>query len=921
MSFTCRRCISSILSSYIRGHVGDVGNRSTCCGSNRTITTTSSSSTTRSRNVLNVGCCTNAIGSSSRLKSTLTSSSSSSVPSHVLKKSRHVFSSTHSRSFSSVSEAVQEDHVNGMSHLIAINFYNFYSKLHFTNSILSFNLDHINHHEDILQSIFNKPISQVTVRDYNAYINSSPTSQSIPFITLQLIQSFLSRQDLSNAIRVYQSAKRNNVLFDNTTSSGNHNEFHSTYFNLAKQCLRRSIYRYRKQGKSSSDTTHSQQIIQDLIQPPSSFRLDGRDLTNLISDFGLLGQFDFISNVLQTLSQQYSTSIVNNIHYNAFLAARIRHAKVKTVKDTLAVMNRVFTTTTRPDSTSYVVCMNTLIQNGHYNSAVNLFIHGVKKGIRTDTVAINVLLNALTKSGQHQVATAVFEIVFSNNANHETKEIPSFPELFAILPGQQSLKPNESTFNTLIGFHPRLLSQMETFGIPPTSTTFNVYIDGCLNRQDIDAVLHVLERLLSSANLSEPLLVDQIMFNTIVNGLGRLGRFDALDSVYKSITKAGILPNRFVYNSLMKSYLMHGRFEQVLKTYQLASLSLSSHNEFKSNTNTNTNMNVNELGLNISLPLQAALSLGYNSIVDRLLAQSNIGGYITAFQYYKDMGDIVNCESVFWRMLNSGYRPFVSQVSELFKLWMKSGQWEKMIQYWELVTMDKSEYELMVEDDGKRVIATNVNGGALVLDGGVVCVLLDLVSRMVVNELGQLAPKSSSSSPAPPTPPNNAPQPHNISKPELTHYAIQNIWERSLHLSQHSREYHETILQNTNVWNSYIEFLLRVGRINDAIGIVSVMTSGDNEVSKWDVFMLRSGVLSSDNGNSVQGRVPLPDQKTLMTVIGLLGYRYQQWSCVAKVLQECLEVADNIPEHSWLREVVEMAVEETKCGNALIKFL
>lgn len=130
----------------------------------------------------------------------------------------------------------------------------------------------------------------------------------------------------------------------------------------------------------------------------------------------------------------------------------------------------------------------------------------------------------------------------------------------------QNLIPNCECYTTLITMCGRvglttrafeLHEHMRESGIRPSVVTFNSLLTVCRRsegREAGDAALQVLSEMRRTPGC-EP---DVITYSTIIDSLGKGGRFDEVLDVLNEMTESGILPNLVTYTSIVSAFVRAG---------------------------------------------------------------------------------------------------------------------------------------------------------------------------------------------------------------------------------------------------------------------------------------------------------------------------------------------------------------------------
>ncbi|ANB11267.1 Pentatricopeptide repeat-containing protein [Sugiyamaella lignohabitans] len=106
----------------------------------------------------------------------------------------------------------------------------------------------------------------------------------------------------------------------------------------------------------------------------------------------------------------------------------------------------------------------------------------------------------------------------------------------------------------------KLWGEMVESGVKPNSESFRSLIDFCFRTGKPEQALQVLDRI--QEGKEEGVTVTLTMFNTVLDGLLRLGKVTEAEGLLREGLTQGYSPNVVTYNYFIRSYIQLGQFEK-----------------------------------------------------------------------------------------------------------------------------------------------------------------------------------------------------------------------------------------------------------------------------------------------------------------------------------------------------------------------
>ncbi|CAH8261449.1 unnamed protein product [Arabidopsis lyrata] len=193
--------------------------------------------------------------------------------------------------------------------------------------------------------------------------------------------------------------------------------------------------------------------------------------------------------------------------------------------------------------------MRRLAKSGKYSEAVDAFL-GMEKsyGVKTDTNAMNSLMDALVKENSIEHAHEVFLKLFD------------------------TIKPDARTFNILIhGFCKArkfddartMMDLMKVTEFSPDVVTYTSFVEGYCREGDFRRVNEMLEEM--RENGCNP---NVVTYTIVMHALGKSKQVSEAFGVYEKMKEGGCVPDAKFYSSLIHILSKTGRFKDAAEIFE-----------------------------------------------------------------------------------------------------------------------------------------------------------------------------------------------------------------------------------------------------------------------------------------------------------------------------------------------------------------
>lgn len=207
----------------------------------------------------------------------------------------------------------------------------------------------------------------------------------------------------------------------------------------------------------------------------------------------------------------------------------------------------------RPDLVTY----NTLISGiaaanaPHLDRALAVQKHMLKQRIDGNEVTYNALMATATRSGRVDEAFQIYDEML--NLDLKTLNVELFTTLITLC-GQAGQM--ERAF--------RVHEEMIDAGISPSVVTFNALLTACQRgeREDaVDIAMDVLKIMRDTPGCSP----DVITYSTLIDTVGRDGRFEQMRFLLETMKAEGLTPNFVTYTSMISALCKFGQLDEALQ--------------------------------------------------------------------------------------------------------------------------------------------------------------------------------------------------------------------------------------------------------------------------------------------------------------------------------------------------------------------
>ncbi|XP_050227191.1 pentatricopeptide repeat-containing protein At3g29290 isoform X2 [Mercurialis annua] len=178
-----------------------------------------------------------------------------------------------------------------------------------------------------------------------------------------------------------------------------------------------------------------------------------------------------------------------------------------------------------PKDDTYQAVIGVSAKEGKSELALNIFHNMLNRGVKPNLIACNALINSLGKAGQYKLAFMVFEKVKSLghkpdaytwnallNGLYRANLLADAIQLFESIKRERNSQINEHLYNTALmscqklGLWDKalqLLWQLESSGLPVSTTSYNLVIGACETARKPKVALQVYEHMIHQKHIPD----------------------------------------------------------------------------------------------------------------------------------------------------------------------------------------------------------------------------------------------------------------------------------------------------------------------------------------------------------------------------------------------------------------------------------
>ncbi|EOA30222.1 hypothetical protein CARUB_v10013344mg [Capsella rubella] len=225
--------------------------------------------------------------------------------------------------------------------------------------------------------------------------------------------------------------------------------------------------------------------------------------------------------------------------------------------------------------------MRRLAKSGKYSEAVEAFL-GMEKsyGVKTDTIAMNSLMDALVKENSIEHAHEVFLKLFDtikpdartfNILIHGFCKARKFDDARTMMDLMKvtEFTPDVVTYTSFVEAYCRegdfrrvneILEKMRENGSKPNVVTYTIVMHSLGKSKQVTEALGVYEKM-----KEDGCVPDAKFYSSLIHILSKTGRFKDASEIFEDMTNQGVSRDVLVYNTMISAALHHSRDEMALR--------------------------------------------------------------------------------------------------------------------------------------------------------------------------------------------------------------------------------------------------------------------------------------------------------------------------------------------------------------------
>jgi len=273
---------------------------------------------------------------------------------------------------------------------------------------------------------------------------------------------------------------------------------------------------------------------------------------------------------------------LNVIHYNVVLCTVGRARRWDLV---LNLWHEMHSCGVAPDNSTYGTLINVCCKGGGERATLLWLGDMCKRGLMPDEVTMSIVLQALKKAGEYEMAELFFRKWSSDSSGrmegHPHYSLYTYNNLIDTYGKASQLEkvsdtfnqmlkggvaPSVVTFNTMIhvwGTHHRmervssLVRMMEEFQCFPDTRTYNILISLYRESNNIDVAEYYFWKM-----KAENLVPDVVSCRTLLYGYSIRGMISKAEALLKEMDERGFLIDEYTQSALTRMYVNAGMLEQ-----------------------------------------------------------------------------------------------------------------------------------------------------------------------------------------------------------------------------------------------------------------------------------------------------------------------------------------------------------------------
>jgi len=245
----------------------------------------------------------------------------------------------------------------------------------------------------------------------------------------------------------------------------------------------------------------------------------------------------------------------DEILYNCILDTCVKYNKMEQAQ---AVYNDMKDATIQPSKITYAIMIRGYGNDYNLEKAFEIFNEMKEKKVQPNEIIYGCLLNACVKSSKIEKACELYDEIqnfsgISMNVVHYSTLIKGYTKI--------------KSFQKAVEIYNKMLNDAS---VTPNIITYNAILDCCVECNDIEMMKKIYEEIKHSAikedSAPQP---DLITYSTVIKGYSRIHDSDkVLDLYYYLKGRQDMVLDEVIYNSVVDGLLKSGKYEECLKVYE-----------------------------------------------------------------------------------------------------------------------------------------------------------------------------------------------------------------------------------------------------------------------------------------------------------------------------------------------------------------
>ncbi|CAD6220799.1 unnamed protein product [Miscanthus lutarioriparius] len=227
----------------------------------------------------------------------------------------------------------------------------------------------------------------------------------------------------------------------------------------------------------------------------------------------------------------------------------VSYTTVKAMDKAEEVRRQMFDKHIMPDCATYNSLIHGYLSLGQWKEAVRILKEMSGDGQRPDVVTYNMLIDCLCKSGLCTEAREIFNSMI-----------------------QSGEKPNVSTYRSLLHGYAtegnlvemNNVKDLMQLGLMPDIVTYNTVIDGLCKIGRLDDAMSQFSQM-----IHDGLSADIITFRILIHGFSMYGKWEKAEELFYEMMDRGIPPDVNVFNAMIDKLFKEGKVTEARKLFDL----------------------------------------------------------------------------------------------------------------------------------------------------------------------------------------------------------------------------------------------------------------------------------------------------------------------------------------------------------------